>query len=71
MLMGIGRRNARAKACLKVLIDGSAAMASHAPAPIGAPSAEHAIALAEIAGTAWAASWRGDRVRGPEPSPRA
>ena len=55
MLMGIRRRSERAKACLKVLVDASASLTSRAPAAIGAPSADHAIALAEIAGAAWAA----------------
>jgi hypothetical protein len=55
MLAGIRRRNERAKGCLKVLVDASAALTSRAPAAIAAPSAEHAIALAEIAGAAWAA----------------
>jgi hypothetical protein len=55
MLTGIRRRSERAKGCLKVLLDASAALTSRAPAAIGAPSAEHAIALAEIAGAAWAA----------------
>src|SRR4051812_20271287 len=55
MLMGIRGRSERAKGCLKVLVDAAAALTSRAPAAIGAPSADHAIALAEIAGAAWAA----------------
>jgi hypothetical protein len=55
MLTGIRRRSERGKGCLKVLVDASGALTSRAPAAIGAPSAEHAIALAEIAGAAWAA----------------
>src|SRR4051794_36357875 len=55
MLMGIRRRSERAKGCLKVLVDAAAALTSRAPAAIGAPSADHAIGLAEIAGAAWAA----------------
>src|SRR4051794_15310405 len=54
MLMGIRRRSERAKGCLKVLVDAAAALTSRAPAAIGAPSADHAIVLAEIAGAAWA-----------------
>jgi hypothetical protein len=55
VLMGIRRRGERANACLKVLIDAAASLTSRAPSAIDAPSAEHAIALAEIAGAAAAA----------------
>jgi hypothetical protein len=54
MLMGIRRRGERGKACLKVLMDASASLTSRTPSAIGAPSAEHAVALAGIAGAAWA-----------------
>lgn len=69
MLTGIRRRSERAKGCLKVLVDASAALTSRAPAAIGAPSAEHAIALAEIAGAAWAA--RDVLEHGPAPPVRS
>src|SRR4051794_9528369 len=68
-LTGIRRRSERAKGCLKVLVDASAALTSRAPAAISAPSAEHATALAEIAGAAWAA--RDVLEHGPAPPVRS
>src|SRR5215217_299543 len=44
-----------AKGYLRVLVDAAAALTTRAPAAIGAPSPDHAIALAEIAGASWAA----------------
>jgi hypothetical protein len=72
MLMGIRRRIERAKACLKVLVDAAEWLTSHAPAAISAPSADRAIALAEIAGAAWAARdvihhGRADLGKSPDP----
>src|SRR5262245_46481781 len=54
-LLGVRRRGERANACLKVLVTAAESLTSRAPAAISEPSAHHAIALAEIAGAAWAA----------------
>jgi hypothetical protein len=55
MLMGIRRRGERGNACLKVLLNAATSLTSRAPEAIGAPSVAHAISLAEVAGSAWAA----------------
>jgi hypothetical protein len=55
MLMSIRRRRERDNACLKVLVNAATSLTSGAPEAIGAPSVAQAIALAEVAGAAWAA----------------
>src|SRR4051794_17154102 len=50
--MGVSRKTEREKACLKLLINAADSLTSLAPAAISSPSADQAIALAEIAGAA-------------------
>ena len=54
MLRGVRRRGERVNACLKVLLGAAECVSARGPAAIAAPSTQHAIALAEIAGAAWA-----------------
>jgi hypothetical protein len=63
MLMGVRRRGERITACLKVLLHAAQSLGARAPTSISAPSAEHSVALAEIAGTASAVRAVADQGR--------